>query len=117
MTPSPIRPSGTPGPDGANGETGDVFALHKAAKEGDAARVRELLAAGADPNAADWTANTPLHRAPGRPMLRRLGFCQKVAPMCMLRTDRAGPRSNGRRTTARSPGCSAGMAPEDAGNE
>ena len=36
-------------------------ALHEAVLGGDAARVSELLAAGADPNAADGAGRTPLH--------------------------------------------------------
>jgi ankyrin repeat protein len=37
--------------------------LHYAALQGDAARVRELLAAGADPSSADDNGWTPLHFA------------------------------------------------------
>jgi ankyrin repeat protein len=47
---------------GALGQTPDK-ALHKAAREGDLARLKSLLAGGADPNRRDGNGNSPLLEA------------------------------------------------------
>src|ERR1043166_1397260 len=44
-------------------ETAAYAGLHRAAALGDAAQIRKLLENGADPNARDGAARTPLHVA------------------------------------------------------
>lgn len=48
----------------------DETALHEAASRGDVAAVRQLLDAGADPNAVGERGCTPLHRALERQRLQ-----------------------------------------------